>query len=229
MAKRAETSAKSRRRPVQPRSHETSRAIRDAFVRLLDEKPFSEVTIREIVLVAGVGLGTFYEYFSSKDELARACVHLRTKDLLLALRRRRTALGSYDFATGVRAAITAQAEIYAQAPREWMQHFILERHKSERSHYLEAYDLFLKEWEALLEDASDWPADRSAADAALPVFTLLYGMFAHALIRGMPPAGFGALRDELVRTTLACLAAPMPARAEADAKEPDNRRPLGRR
>jgi AcrR family transcriptional regulator len=206
MAKRAETPAKSRRRPVQPRSQETSRAIRDAFVRLLDEKPFAAVTIREIVLVAGVGLGTFYEYFSSKDALARACVHLRTKDLLLALRRRRTELGSYDLATGVTAAVTAQTAIYAAAPREWAQHFMLERHKSDRSHYLEAYDLFLKEWQALLEGASDWPNGRSAADAALPVFTLLYGLFAHALIRGLPPAGFDALRQDLVRAALACLA-----------------------
>lgn len=224
MAKRAETPAKSRRRPVQPRSHETSRAIRDAFVRLLDEKPFSEVTIREIVLVAGVGLGTFYEYFSSKDELARACVHLRTKDLLLALRRRRTALGSYDLATGVTAAITAQAEIYAQAPREWMQHFMLERHKSERSHYLEAYDLFLKEWQALLEGASDWPAGRSAAEAALPVFSLMYGMFAHALIRGMPSADFAVYRHQLVRAALGCLTAMVPPEASAGAMEPGGRR-----
>ncbi|PZA11189.1 TetR/AcrR family transcriptional regulator [Rhodopseudomonas palustris] len=224
MAKRTETPAKSRRRPVQPRSHETSRAIRDAFVRLLDEKPFSAVTIREIVLVAGVGLGTFYEYFSSKDELARACVHLRTKDLLLAMRRRRTALGSYDIATGVTAAITAQAEIYAQAPREWMQHFMLERHKSERSHYLEAYDLFLKEWEALLEGAADWPPGRSARDAARPVFTLLYGMFAHALIRGMPPADFTVYRDELVRAALGCVAAMMPPQTNAGATEPSGGR-----
>lgn len=224
MAKRAETPAKSRRRPVQPRSHETSRAIRDAFVRLLDEKPFAEVTIREIVLVAGVGLGTFYEYFSSKDELARACVHLRTKDLLLTMRHRRAALGSYDLATGVRAAITAQAEIYAQAPREWAQHFMLERHKSERSHYLEAYDSFLKEWQALLEGASDWPAGRSAAETALPVFTLLYGMFAHALIRGMPRAGFAVYRDELVRAALGCLAAMRSPQASAGAMEPGDPR-----
>jgi AcrR family transcriptional regulator len=224
MAKRAETPAKSRRRPVQPRSHETSRAIRDAFVRLLDEKPFAEVTIREIVLVAGVGLGTFYEYFSSKDELARACVHLRTKDLLLTMRHRRAALGSYDLATGVRAAITAQAEIYAQAPREWAQHFMLERHKSERSHYLEAYDSFLKEWQALLEGASDWPAGRSAADTALPVFTLLYGMFAHALIRGMPRAGFAVYRDELVRAALGCLAAMTSPQPNAGAMEPGDPR-----
>ncbi|NEW94938.1 TetR/AcrR family transcriptional regulator [Rhodopseudomonas sp. BR0M22] len=224
MAKRAETPEKSRRRPVQSRSHETSRAIRDAFVRLLDEKPFSAVTIREIVLVAGVGLGTFYEYFSSKDELARACVHLRTKDLLLALRRRRTALGSYDLATGVTAAITAQAEIYAQAPREWTQHFMLERHKSERSHYLGAYDAFLNEWEALLEGATDWPAGRSAAEAALPVFTLVYGMFAHALIRGMPASGFAVYPNELVRAALGCLAAMVPPEASAGAMEPGGRR-----
>jgi AcrR family transcriptional regulator len=190
---------------VQSRSHETSRAIRDALVRLLNEKPYSHVTIREIVMVAGVGLGTFYDYFDSKDALARACVRLRTKELLLALRRGRAELGRYDLATGVAAAIEAQATIFEAAPREWKQHFLLERHKSDLKYYLSAYDMFLTEWRALIEGASDWPSDRPAAAAALPVFTLLYGAFAHALMRGISTADFKELRKDLTRVALACL------------------------
>jgi AcrR family transcriptional regulator len=39
----------------------------------------------EIVSVAGTGLGSFYKYFASKEDLARVCLHLRSKALLMAL------------------------------------------------------------------------------------------------------------------------------------------------
>ena len=207
MAKRSEETQKLRRRPVQSRSRETARAIRDAFVRLLAERPYPQVTIREIVMVAGVGLGTFYEYFDSKDALARACVHLRTKELLRALARRRADLGTYTLAEGIAAAIDSQAAIYSVAPDEWAQHFLLERQKSDLKYYLSAYDDFAAEWRALVEGAVDWPEDRSAGEAARLAFTLVYGGFAHGLMRGRPSLDLDALRRDLNRAALACLAA----------------------
>jgi len=62
-------SLKSRRRPVQQRSILTQEAILEAFVRLLVEKGYSSLTMRDIALVAGVGVGTLYEYFPGKDRL----------------------------------------------------------------------------------------------------------------------------------------------------------------
>jgi len=206
MAKRAEAMQKARRRPVQSRSRETARAIRDAFVRLLAEKPYQQVTIREIVLVAGVGLGTFYEYFDSKDALARACVHLRTKELLRVLARRRAELGTYTLAEGIAVAIDSQAAAYADAPGEWAQHFLLERQKSDLKYYLAAYEDFLVEWRALIEQASDWPDERPATEAAVLTFTLVYGAFAHALMRGGPSLDLAALSRNLRRAALGCLA-----------------------
>lgn len=205
MARRAENRRKPRRKPVQSRSQESSRAIQQAFVRLLDEKPYALVTIREITMVAGVGLGTFYDYFDSKEALARACVHLRTKALLHALGRVRPELGSYDLATGIAAAIDRQVAIFEQAPRDWGQHFLLERQRSDLKSYLAAYEAFVEEWRALIAGAADWPADRPAAERARLVFTLIYGMFAHALMRGAPGPDFGALRRELAHAALACL------------------------
>lgn len=192
---------------MQSRSQETSRALRDAFVRLLAEKSYGQVTIREIVMVAGVGLGTFYEYFDSKDALARACVHLRTKELLGAFQHTRAQLKRYDLAAGIAAGIAAQLRIYRTAPHEWAQHFLLERHKSDLKYYLSAYDLFLAEWRGLIAGATDWPAGVSADIAANLVFTLLYGAFAHALMSNASPAAIDALQPHLERAALASLAA----------------------
>jgi len=70
-------SLKSRRRPVQQRSILTQGAILEAFVRLLVEKGYERLTIRDIALVAGVGVGTLYEYFPGKKSIAAHCIQLR--------------------------------------------------------------------------------------------------------------------------------------------------------
>jgi AcrR family transcriptional regulator len=212
MTKRRQTGQKPRRRPIQSRSQQTSLAIQDAFVRLLDEQPYARVTIREIVLVAGVGLGTFYDYFDSKDDLARTCVHLRTKALLQALRRRRIELAGRPLDESLAGAIDSQLAMIGRAPREWAQHFLLERQKTDLKYYLAAYELFVEEWRKLVAGAADWPAD---VDPELPVrlvFTLIYGTMAHELMRTGARIDIARLRRELCDAALACLA-PHAARA----------------
>ena len=162
---------KPRRRPVQSRSWQTSLAIQDAFVRLLDESSYEKVTIRDIVLVAGVGLGTFYEYFDDKEDLARVCVHLRTKRIVRALIRCRKTVAGKSLAESVSTAIESQATVLAQAPREWRQHFLLERQKTDLEFYRTAYEVCVLEWRRLLAASADWPAGLAPDE---PVRTRLY-------------------------------------------------------
>ena len=65
---------KPRRKPSQSRAWMTSSAIQDAFVLLLVERGYEKVSMREIAGVAGVGLGTLYEYFPGKDSIAAVTV-----------------------------------------------------------------------------------------------------------------------------------------------------------
>lgn len=206
MTRRRQTAQKPRRRPIQSRSQQTSLAIQDAFVRLLDEQPYARVTIREIVLVAGVGLGTFYDYFDSKDDLARACVHLRTKALLQALRRRRIELAGRTLRESLAGALDSQLAVVGRAPREWAQHFLLERQKTDRKYYLAAYELFVEEWRKLVAGAADWPSDVDPERPVRLAFTLIYGTMAHELMRAGDKIDIARLRHELCETALACLA-----------------------
>ena len=68
-----------RRRPRQSRAKLTQEALQESFVRLLHERHAHEITIREITDVAGVGLGTFYEYFSKKEDLVALTIHQHVK------------------------------------------------------------------------------------------------------------------------------------------------------
>lgn len=206
MTKRRQIGQKPRRRPIQSRSQQTSLAIQDAFVRLLDEQPYARVTIREIVLVAGVGLGTFYDYFDSKDDLARTCVHLRTKALLQALRRRRIELAGRPLDESLAGAIDSQLAMVGRAPKEWAQHFLLERQKTDLKYYLAAYELFAEEWRKLVAGAADWPAHVDPERPVRLVFTLIYGTMAHELMRAGARIDIARLRRDLCDAALACLA-----------------------
>ena len=75
-----------RRRPVQSRAYASSQALQEAFVRVLIEEGFEKTTVREVTAVAGVGIGTFYDYFGNMDALAALCIHRRMKALALAAR-----------------------------------------------------------------------------------------------------------------------------------------------
>jgi AcrR family transcriptional regulator len=58
-----------RRRPMQSRAYASSQALQEAFVRVLIEEGFEKTTVREVTAVAGVGIGTFYDYFGNMDAL----------------------------------------------------------------------------------------------------------------------------------------------------------------
>jgi AcrR family transcriptional regulator len=205
MKAQSPVAAKRRRRPVQSRSWQTSLAIQDAFVRLLDESSYDKVTIRDIVLVAGVGLGTFYEYFDDKEDLARVCVHMRTKKIMQGLIRSRTLAAGKSLADSVAAAIDSQAAIQAQKPREWRQHFLLERLKTDLEYYREAYERCVLEWRRLIAASADWPEGLAPDEPARLVFTLVYGGFAHEALRGSPQPDFVAASRQLKSAAMAIL------------------------
>lgn len=191
----------SRRRPRQSRALHTSQALQEAFVRLLVEKGFAAVTIREIVAVAGTGLGSFYEYFASKEDLARVCLHLRTKALLVALREAGVHNAGRSLHVMVDAVIDSQLAAHTGAPQEWGAHYLLERHFSSADAYRKMYDRFVNEWTSALDAASDLPADFPTREAARVAQTIMYGLFAHTYIRSWEQPDVQALGRQ-VRTSI---------------------------
>lgn len=52
----------------------TKKAIRNSFVKLLNEKPLNQITIRDIVDDCGVNRNTFYYYFQDLPQLVESIV-----------------------------------------------------------------------------------------------------------------------------------------------------------
>jgi AcrR family transcriptional regulator len=66
--------AKEPRESVDRRVLRTRDVLGDALVALMLEKPFEQITIKQVLSRAGVGRTTFYEHFRNKDDLFQSDV-----------------------------------------------------------------------------------------------------------------------------------------------------------
>ena len=144
-----------RRRPRQSRAKLTQEALQESFVRLLHERHAHEITIREITDVAGVGLGTFYEYFSKKEDLVALTIHQHVKinaeqlkSYAQSLMKLSTKLTFEDYLQQI---IHFQLEQIQARQFLWAQTFLLERQVSNIESYRKSYAMMVQMWRSILE------------------------------------------------------------------------------
>lgn len=143
-----------RRKPRQSRAKLTQEALQDSFVRLLHERAAHDITIREITDLAGVGLGTFYEYFSKKEDLVALTIHRHVKNNAEDLKtyahkllKLSTNLSLEDYLKHV---IHYQLEQIQTQQFLWAQTFLLERQISNIKSYRKSYDMMVQMWQNIL-------------------------------------------------------------------------------
>ncbi|RQR74087.1 TetR/AcrR family transcriptional regulator [Burkholderia sp. Bp9012] len=196
-----------RRRPRQSRAQATSEALQQAFVQLLLERGYAKATIREIAAVAGVSVGTFYEYFGDKQSLAALCIHRRV--LALADRLREAAHGLRGVPRAELAAVLVDLQVDAIAAdaAPWSAFFALERQVSPLSAYRRHYDAYVALWRDALAQCSDPPPAARLDGVARMAHAVCYGGVSQALLTLGPALDFAALRGELQAVLGAYLAA----------------------
>jgi len=181
----ARTTHAKRRLPTQSRSRATSEAIQQAFVQLLTEKSYAKVSIREVIHLAGVGIGSFYEYFSTKDALAAVCIRRQVRLIAVAMGRSIEATQGLTLPERVDALLLAQCAAPLDRPGLWAALFLLERQVSGIEAFRSLYDEFVALWASLL--AQDVPAPL-LQDAALASHAIVYGLVSQILmVRGARP------------------------------------------
>ncbi|NLD01149.1 MAG: TetR/AcrR family transcriptional regulator [Gammaproteobacteria bacterium] len=71
-----------RRQPTQSRAEATLRAIREACLKILEEEGLKRLTTNRIAEVAGVSIGSLYQYYADKHAIAAdICDELLTAEL----------------------------------------------------------------------------------------------------------------------------------------------------
>lgn len=171
-----------RRRPAQSRALATTEAIQQAFVQLLVERDYRAVSIRQIIALAGVGTGSFYEYYSSKDELAAVCIRLRITKIAAAMRECISATQNEPLPQRVDALIHAQSEAPLAEPEQWGALFMLERRISASDVYRDLYREFVQMWAQTLTSGPGWPDSAAVQEAAFTVHSIVHSLVTQALM-----------------------------------------------
>lgn len=172
-----------RRKPRQSRAKLTQEALQESFVRLLHEHPAHQITIREITELAGVGLGTFYEYFSKKEDLIALTIHLhvkhnaeKLKNYAQSLIQLSTDLSLQNYLQQV---IHFQIEHIQTQQFLWSQVFLLERQVSNIESYRKSYAMMVEMWRCILLPFS---VQLNIDDAALNLQRVCYGFISQTLL-----------------------------------------------
>jgi len=183
-----------RRKPAQSRARATADAIRDAFFQLLAEKPYDRISIRQVIGLAGVGIGSFYEYFSCKDAMAAVCIHLRIKAIATEMRASIDAHRTESLPARIDALIDAQSAAPLAEPEHWAALFVVERKVSGIEAFRSMYGEFVQLWMEALAGGDDWPAQVPLESVAFAAHAMTYSLVSQTLMTALRPIDPAALR-----------------------------------
>ena len=178
----AKTSPRPRKKPVQSRSHFTLGALQEAFVRVLIERGFDKMTIREVVSVAGVCIGTFYDYVPNLRALGASTIHQRCLDSALVLRAAVTNHTGQPVDEMVAALLNALVHSGFSRPKEWTALLLLERQVSSASALRKVHEEFVEIWAQALRQSSAALPEAKITSLARTAHALSYGWYSHDLL-----------------------------------------------
>ncbi|WP_291372289.1 TetR/AcrR family transcriptional regulator [Acinetobacter sp. UBA6720] len=191
-----------RRRPRQSRAKLTQEALQESFVRLLHECHAHEITIREITDVAGVGLGTFYEYFSKKEDLVALTIHQHVKTNAEQLKSYAQSLIELStkstFEDYLQQIIHFQLKQIQTRQFLWAQTFLLERQVSNIESYRKSYEMMVQMWRSILEPYVD--DAEQLKQLSLNVQRVCYGFVSQTLLVEPEFEEWDALEKDIVQS-----------------------------
>ncbi|MFZ6753199.1 TetR/AcrR family transcriptional regulator [Undibacterium sp. Dicai25W] len=133
----------------------TQGAILEAFVRLLVEKGYSSLTMRDIALVAGVGVGTLYEYFPGKRSIAAHCMQQRFLNVGVCMEAWIAEMQGRPLLEGMQYVLDRLIELHAKQVEEWSALILLERQISDRRAFNALYLKIADIWGMLFRASCD--------------------------------------------------------------------------
>lgn len=191
-----------RRKPRQSRARITQEALMESFVRLLAERSANEITIREITDLAGVGLGTFYEYFSKKEDLIALTIHQHVKSNAEILKS--YAQSRYELSTNLKFPEYLQQVIHFQLQEIqtkqflWAQSFLLERQVSSIESYQKSYAMMVQMWQSILKPFIQ--DNEQLQQMSLNVQRVCYGFVSQTLLTQPEFSDWKVLEEDIIQT-----------------------------
>ncbi len=193
-----------RRRPRQRRARQTVVAILDAAVRLMKRKSRASLTTNRIAEVAGVSIGSVYQYFPDKGSIFIALHqrHVEEIDRLIAATLIEHAASPLD--TFVRAVIEAMIAAHTRDPElyELLLHEVPHRAGGAQDFSVRLHGVFRL---ALASRAHEYSRSRDLDTAAFIVTHMVNSLAHGAVLRRPRGLSLRAAKEEAVRAVLAYL------------------------
>lgn len=184
-----------RKMATQGRSRATVDALIQATARILVREGFDKTSTNRIAEVAGVSIGSLYQYFPGKDALVAAVIDRHHEDLMRVVRKALSDASPHSIAKGVRIIIAAAVAAHRIDPRL---HRVLAE-QIPRTGRLEHVEVFNHEAQSLfrayLEEHKD-EIGRSDLDLAAFICGTTIEALSHTVVSYRPRM----LSDELVGT-----------------------------
>lgn len=108
---------KPRKQATQERSRTTVEALVDATARILVREGFDKASTNRIAEVAGVSIGSLYQYFPGKEALVVAVAERHNRDLLQVVRGTLTQAEGQPLEQGIGALVAAAVKAHRVDPR----------------------------------------------------------------------------------------------------------------
>lgn len=176
------TASLKRAKPVQSRSQVTVTALQEAFVRILLDQGYEKTTIREVVSVAGVGIGTFYDYYPNLRALAAATINNRCRDSATLLQATVAKNAGRPAAIMVKAILNTFIHISFSRPKEWHAFLLLERQISSAQALQIIHEQFTQMWAAAFRLSSTKIEEDKIPLVARMAHALSYGWYSQDLL-----------------------------------------------
>jgi AcrR family transcriptional regulator len=105
-----------RKRPRQDRSRETVDSILDATTRVLVKDGFDGLTTNAVARVAGVSIGSLYQYYPNKEALVAALIERHSEQMNAAIKAELARVATLPIAQAARAVIELTMQAHAIDP-----------------------------------------------------------------------------------------------------------------
>ncbi len=203
----ARDSPKPRKAPRQARSRHTVDAILDAAARVFAQEGYAATTTNRVAEVAGVSIGSLYQYFPNKDALIVALHHRHSAQMRAVMTTVLDASSGASLRDSLAALVRALLAAHLIEPRL---HRMLEREFSffdDAHEESGAHAVVIGRVTALLERHR---ADLAVDDVALATWTVMRALesLVHAAILEPPRAPLPAVEDAIVDLLVGYLAGP---------------------
>lgn len=188
----------SRRVPKQERARRKRQALLDAGLSEFSSREYPDVTARSIAKAAGVSVGTFYEYFESKDVLLRAVQEAQ----LRAFMDRVVDDGAADLSEAIRSGLALTYAFHIEHPRLHATVEYRRRFDPELAALMQTLD------DAIVQRIRDALERWNVADGESLAFSLIAMAegLVHRVVFGAPPAKPELLLEQGAQILIAALA-----------------------